>query len=269
VPLPVAVDLVTVTAQHFFPDGAAPTGTITFRPSGDPWLVVDAAGAVIVPKTVTCTLDSEGRLVGPAGAVGDDEHGVKLPATDDPDLAPNGFVYDVVATIGGLEPRSWSISLALADPEVDLYSLAPVTPVEGGGTPVVTSVNGITPDATGALTLNATNVPGALTAKAPVTLTDAATIATNAALASTFRVTLGGNRTLGNPTNPTDGQLVRWEITQDATGGRTLTLDSKFVLGSDLTAIALSSAAGKTDVLGAVYHQASDRWRVVALAKGF
>lgn len=267
--LPVAVDLVTVTAQHFFPDAAVPTGTITFRPSGDPWLVVDAAGAVIVPKTVTCTLDEQGRLVGPAGAVGDDSHGVKLPATDDSDLAPNGFVYDVTATIGGLAARTWSISLALADPEVNLYSLAPVTPVEGGGTPVVTSVNGITPDSTGALTLPATSVPGALVYEAPVTLTDAATIATDAALSNTFRVTLGGNRTLGNPTNPTDGQLVRWEITQDATGGRTLTPDSKFAFGSDLTAIALSSAAGKVDILGAVYHQASDKWRVIALAKGF
>ena len=51
----------------------------------------------------------------------------------------------------------------------------------------------------------------------PVTLTDAPVIATDASLSNHFRVTLGGNRVLGNPTNPTDGQKVIWEIVQDAT----------------------------------------------------
>ena len=41
----------------------------------------------------------------------------------------------------------------------------------------------------------------------PVTLTDAATIATDANLSNTFTVTLGGNRTLGNPTNMTNGAI--------------------------------------------------------------
>jgi hypothetical protein len=70
---------------------------------------------------------------------------------------------------------------------------------------------------------------------APVVLTDAATVATNAALSSYFTITLGGSRTLGNPTNPTDGQRVLWRIKQDATGGRTLALDTNFKLGTDIS----------------------------------
>lgn len=113
---------------------------------------------------------------------------------------------------------------------------------------------------------------------APVTLadaatiaTDAATIATDAASADHFRVTLGGNRTLGAPTNPIDGHRVLWELIQDATGGRTLTLASGsggFAVGAD-GPVTLSTAPGARDFLGAVYSAVLNRWLVLALAKGF
>ena len=57
---------------------------------------------------------------------------------------------------------------------------------------------------------------------APVTLTDAATIAVDMATGINFNVTLAGNRTLGNPTNAKAGQSGRIRVTQDGTGSRTL-----------------------------------------------
>lgn len=102
-----------------------------------------------------------------------------------------------------------------------------------------------------------------------VNLTDAATIATDASQGNLFRVTLGGNRTLGNPTNPTDGQVATWELTQDGTGSRTLTLDTKFNLGTDIAAVVLTTTAGKRDRLTAVYNQAADKWDVTDLKRGF
>jgi hypothetical protein len=54
------------------------------------------------------------------------------------------------------------------------------------------------------------------------TLTDAATIAIDAALGPQYMVTLGGNRTLGNPTNAVVGQHIEIAIAQDGTGSRTL-----------------------------------------------
>lgn len=265
-PLPGNVSLVTVTGTFMFPDDTFPTGTVEFRVSGDPWIKDASADTTILPKTVVCTVNGTGQIVGPAGAVGAGGVGVKLPATDDTDLAPNGFVYDVTLKFGGLAEKSYSIALPASPATVDLADLAPVTPVEGGGTVMVLSVDGVSPDGSGAVTLNAKRN------KTPATLADAATIATNAALADLFRVELGGNRTLGNPTNPTDGQIVRWEIKQDATGGRTLSLTapgSKFVFGTDLPSITLSTAAGATDILAAIYNAAQDEWRVVAFAKGF
>ena len=52
-----------------------------------------------------------------------------------------------------------------------------------------------------------TTEQGAL-APAVVSLTDAATIAVDASLGNDFRVTIAGNRTMGNPANPTDGQKI-------------------------------------------------------------
>lgn len=107
----------------------------------------------------------------------------------------------------------------------------------------------------------------------PVTLVDAATIATDAALGNHFRVTLGGNRTLAAPTNPVDGQRALWEFIQDGAGGRTLALTTGtaggFAFGTDVTAMTLSTAAGKRDLMGALYIAAVDRWLVIAVATGY
>jgi len=103
-------------------------------------------------------------------------------------------------------------------------------------------------------------------------LTDAATIAVDASLNDHFTVTLGGNRTLGNPTNaPSAGQtqMIVFAIRQDGTGSRTLALDTKYRFGSDITSITLSTAINKTDYLGVRYNVTDDKWDVIAFAKGY
>jgi hypothetical protein len=112
----------------------------------------------------------------------------------------------------------------------------------------------------------AANIPLAIP---PVTLTDAATIATDASQSNHFRVTLGGNRTLGNPTNGSDGQKVIWELIQDGSGSRTLSLDTKFVLGTDISSVTLTPTASARDFLGAVYNASADKWYVIAFVKGY
>ena len=104
---------------------------------------------------------------------------------------------------------------------------------------------------------------------APVTLTDASTIATDASMANHFRVTLTGNRTLGNPTNAADGQTVIWELIQDATGSRTITLGSAFRFGTDISGVTLTTTPSKRDYLGAMYNSAAEQWHVILFARGF
>ena len=78
------------------------------------------------------------------------------------------------------------------------------------------------------------------------TLTDAATITPDFSANCNFTVTLGGNRTMGNPTNITAGQTGSIFIVQDGSGNRTLTWNSywDFVGG---TAPVLSTASGAID----------------------
>jgi hypothetical protein len=105
--------------------------------------------------------------------------------------------------------------------------------------------------------------------QAPVTLTDAATIAVDASLGSQFKVTLGGNRTLANPTGAYAGQMLLFVLKQDGTGSRTLALDTKFRFGTDITSITLTTTAAKTDYLGARYNLTDDKFDVISFIKGF
>lgn len=93
---------------------------------------------------------------------------------------------------------------------------------------------------------------------APVVLTDAATITTDALVSNNFRVTLGGNRTLANPTNLADGMKLNWVIVQDATGSRTLTFGSSFNWGGAGTPV-LSTAANAIDMISAYYDATSGK----------
>jgi len=78
------------------------------------------------------------------------------------------------------------------------------------------------------------------------TLTDGATITPDFGANQNFTVTLGGNRTLANPSNMVVGQTGSIFIVQDGTGSRTLSFGSywDFVGG---TAPTLSTAASAVD----------------------
>jgi len=102
----------------------------------------------------------------------------------------------------------------------------------------------------------------AKTVGTPVALTDAATIAVDASLGNLFRVTLGGNRTMGVPSTPSDGQQIMLEITQDGTGGRTITWPSSTGgYAFDVSPPILTTAPGGRDYLRFVYDLGSARWR--------
>lgn len=102
-------------------------------------------------------------------------------------------------------------------------------------------------------------------------LTDGATIAVNAALGDDFYVTLGGNRTMGAPSNPHDGQRILFELAQDSTGSRTVTWTSGtggYSFGSG-SAPTLSTAAGATDQVGFRYSARKQRWLYLGSDTGF
>ena len=77
-------------------------------------------------------------------------------------------------------------------------------------------------------------------------LSDGANISTDFALNNHFSVTLGGNRTLANPTNIVAGQSGSIFVTQDGTGSRTLSYSGYWDFPA-ATAPTLSTTAAAVD----------------------
>lgn len=87
-------------------------------------------------------------------------------------------------------------------------------------------------------------------------LADGATINTDAAAGNVFTVTLGGNRTLANPTNLAAGASYAWIVRQDATGSRTLAFGTAFKF-PDGDAPTLTTAANAVDMITGISDGAS------------
>jgi hypothetical protein len=96
-----------------------------------------------------------------------------------------------------------------------------------------------------------------LRGSAVVALTDGATINTDASLGNIFTVTLGGNRAIANPTNPTDGQKIIYRLKQDGAGSRTVSWGAAFRFGTDVTAPVLTTSINKTT------------WDCLAVSRGY
>jgi hypothetical protein len=144
--------------------------------------------------------------------------------------------------------------------------LATPVPVASGGTNATTAAAALT--SLGAAALAGTTYTG-YSAPAVVALTDASSITVNAALGNDFRVTLGGNRTLANPSNPVDGQKVIFQVSQPASGGPyTLAYGTAYLFSAALASPTLSITASLTDVLGFVYNATLAKWLFVAYVPG-
>jgi len=89
------------------------------------------------------------------------------------------------------------------------------------------------------------NIDGTL-APTITALTDGATITPDFSDSTNFSVTLGGNRTMANPTNIVPGQSGSIFITQDGTGSRTLSWGSYWDFSTGV-APTLSTAANAVD----------------------
>lgn len=101
------------------------------------------------------------------------------------------------------------------------------------------------------------------------TLTDAATITPDFGANQNFTVTLGGNRTLANPSNVTSdkvGQTGSIFVVQDGTGSRTLSFGSNWDFINGL-APTLSTAASAVDRIDYIVRSTTSVQAVVT--KGY
>ncbi len=87
------------------------------------------------------------------------------------------------------------------------------------------------------------------------TLTDGASIAWDVRYNTHAQVTIGGNRSLANPTNAVAGGVYRLIVRQDGTGGHTLAFGADYAFAGG-SAPSVSGSANAVDVLSFVYDGA-------------
>ena len=104
----------------------------------------------------------------------------------------------------------------------------------------------LNPNGTGIVDIQST-VEVDRASSALVTLTDAATIAVDLSDGANFTVTLGGNRTLGEPTNGRPGQCGSIFVVQDGTGSRSLDFHANWHFAKGGTHPTMSTGANQVD----------------------
>jgi len=92
-----------------------------------------------------------------------------------------------------------------------------------------------------------------------VALTSGATVATDASLSNAFFLEVLQNFTLSNPTNPVDGQVIRYVFKQGAGGPYTITFGTAFAFQL-ATHPALTPTVGRYDYFSAEYDGDSAKW---------
>ncbi len=94
-------------------------------------------------------------------------------------------------------------------------------------------------------------------------------INTDASLGDIFDINLMGSGTLATPSNPTDGQSIRWRITHKA-NNIPFVLGSGFNVPSSATSpLPFSSTSGTMDLLAATYDLDRNKWDIIAFIMGY
>jgi hypothetical protein len=114
-----------------------------------------------------------------------------------------------------------------------------------------------------------TTITAGFVAPAVVGLGGTGTIAVNATQGNDFRVNLGGDVTIANPTGAVDGQRITFQITQSSGGSNTVSWGTAYSFGSAGGPPKLSTSGGATDVIGFIYNAAKGAWLCVGSATGF
>lgn len=111
-PYPATWTLVPVTWELYGHDGEGCSGEVHF--TADP--IVAANGKTFVPEPIVATV-TDGVMAA-----------VSVPATDDPDISPNGWTWRVRAAVTPKGPKPFRITVPAAT--VGSLNLATVVPVE-------------------------------------------------------------------------------------------------------------------------------------------
>lgn len=106
---PAGWDLVNVTGTYIARDGVPCSGSVTFS---SPQMVL-RSGTIVPAADIVFTLDATGKFSG------------QIPATDDPNATPSGWLYTVTENVPGGR-SGFLISAPHTSPGIDLSTVVPV-----------------------------------------------------------------------------------------------------------------------------------------------
>lgn len=113
-PLPLSWSQVPVTYDPITFTGRKLTGSVVFVPPRP--VYVD--GVLVVPEQIELVLDENGLLSG------------FLPSTNDPDITPNPWTYQVIEKTRPYRRDRYAISVPYDSPGIDLATVVPAVPVD-------------------------------------------------------------------------------------------------------------------------------------------
>lgn len=235
------------------------TGTVTSAMIADGAIVnADINASAAIADSKLATISTAGKVSNSATTATSANTASAIVARDG---SGNFSAGTITAALSGNASTATTLQTARTIQGVSFNGSANITVVTAGtgisvsGTAVtntgVTSLNGSTGAISNVATTNSAQSFTAAQRGSVSALTDGATITPDFSTANNFSVTLGGNRTLANPTNLTAGQSGAIAITQDGTGSRTLSFGSYWKFASG-TAPTLTTTASKVDLL--VYY---------------
>ncbi|MCX6171729.1 MAG: hypothetical protein NT048_02690 [Flavobacterium sp.] len=166
-----------------------------------------------------------------------------------------------IANLNGASITAGELNLAPADEN----NGGVVTTADQTFSGTKTFTDTVTTNTINTTTLTATSVTSPFYASIPQVLVSGSDIIWDPINGLNASVTLDQNSTLSFSNTPSAGTYGTLVITQDATGGRTITLPSLInkVLGSaSSTTIALSTAAGAQDILNFYYDGTNCYWNI-------
>jgi hypothetical protein len=227
-------------------------GTFSFDPVGPAFQDYSTQGA---PFSFAGTINEPAIGSTEAGITGIFVYGQTI--TNDITVQPNGnFSDDATVFLNSKVGQVWVISNNHSTDALNLYD----------STNEVLAV-AVAAD-TGMLTAYGGMTAGAAVLPSVAALTFCTSTAVDAALGNAFNLTLTASTgTLANPTNPVEGQVIRFRITQGTGGSFTLAYGSAYDFGAS-GAPTLSTAAGKVDILGFEYVASLSKWCYLASALG-
>ena len=191
-----------------------------------------------------------------------------------PVIANNAIITAKIADASVTDPKIVGVSgsKVIGNISGSAANVTGVVPVANGGTGSatqnfvdLTTAQTVAGAKTFSANVNAPSVTSPIYVSTPQALTSGATISWNPANGLNAAVTLTQNSTLSFSSTPVAGTYGTLVVTQDATGGRTLTLPSttNVILGSSsTTTIGLSSAANAKDILNFYYDGTNCYWNI-------